>query len=340
LWSALAVCREEIVSAERSCARRRDRITSVARVKAPPHRRFIWISAPLLLLGGALAAGGTEQGKHILASVQRFLLFYSGVFALVALTAAVGAGVVATDRIIMIPGTRVVAQAVHRAVSFAALAFLAIHIVLEILARRSLVIEALVPYLVRGRAFYVGLGTVASVVVVVVVATGIARGRFAARWPSAWRAIHAAAYLAWPMSIVHGLLAGRAARPYVDWSYGACVAVVGLALLIRLAGVTRGGKQTAAHPVPHHGSSQLHAAAPAMLPERLPGPGAAGPRGRRAPRALPPATSGQPHSRVSRHAARVPPDPHPDQRCHPSGLWQYRPPAPTAYPSRPGREGS
>ncbi len=295
-------------------------------------------------MGGGLASGSTQQGKHILTAVQGFLLFYSGVFALIALTAAAGVGVLAADRIIMIPGSRVVAQAVHRAVSFAALAFLATHVMLEVLAHRSRVIDAFVPFLARGRTFYVGLGTFASDLLVLIVVTGIARGRFAGRRPWAWRAIHAAAYLAWPMSIGHGLLAGRTAKPYVDWSYGACLAVVGLALAIRLVAAVRGGRQTAAHAVPYQASPPVHGSVPAMVPERLPGLGAAVPR--RAPRALPPAAGGQPpYAQAPPHlAARRPPAPHPDQPGHPSGPWQYRPPQPapepSACPSGPGGEGS
>ena len=172
------------------------------------------------------------------------------VLALVALTAAVGVGIVAADHIVMAPASRVVAQAVHRAVSLAALAFLVTHIVLEILAHRSAVIDAFVPFLARGRTFYIGLGTIASDLVIVLIVTGIARGRFATRRPWTWRAIHATAYLAWPLSIVHGLLAGRAAKPYVDWSYGACLAAVGLALIIRLVATLRGSQEKAPHAVP------------------------------------------------------------------------------------------
>jgi hypothetical protein len=316
----------------------------VARVKAPSHRRIIWFSSLIVLLvvlAGALASGGTQQGRHVLTAVQRFLLFYSGVFALIALTAAVGVGVLAADRIVMVPGTRVVAQAVHRAASFAALAFLATHIALEILAHKSRVIDAFVPFLARGRTFYVGLGTVASDLVVLIVVTGIARGRFVGRRPWTWRAIHATAYLAWPMSIGHGLLAGRAAKPYVDWSYGACLAAVGLALVIRLVAAVRGGKQTAAHPVPHQASPPV--AVPATMPERLPGLGAAAPR-RRAPRALPPGAAGRPpHPQAPPSLrARRSPAPHPDQPGHPSGPWQYQPPAPMpeSRSSCPGGEGS
>jgi len=69
----------------------------------------------------ALAAGATTKTGHATAlAVQRFLLFCAGVFALVALTASVGAGLAAADRVFMSPGGRIAAQAAHRAVSFAA----------------------------------------------------------------------------------------------------------------------------------------------------------------------------------------------------------------------------
>jgi hypothetical protein len=150
----------------------------------------------------------------------------------------------------MRPGHRVVAQAVHRGVSLAALAALAAHIGLEIVAHRSHAIDAVVPFLARRRPLYIGLGTVSWDLFVLIVITGFARGRFAGRWPWAWRSIHAIAYLAWPLAIVHGLLAGRAARPYVDWSYGACLAAVALALAVRAVATLRASEEKIPHPVP------------------------------------------------------------------------------------------
>ncbi len=329
------------MSARRARTRRRGRITSVAQVKASSPRRIISISALLLLLAGAVAWASRPQGSHILTAVQRFFLFYSGVFALIALTAAVGVGVLAADRIVMVPGARVVAQAVHRAVSFAALAFLATHIALEILARRSRVIDAFVPFLAHGRTFYVGLGTVASDLVALIVVTGIARGRFVGRRPWTWRVIHATVYLAWPMSIAHGLLAGRTAKPYVDWSYGACLAVVALALMIRLVAAIRGGKQTAAHPVAEHAPAPVYGSVPARMPERLPGLGPAM-RPRPALRALPPGAGGQArHPQAPPYlSARRPSAPHPDQPGHPSGPWQYRPAGQAPEPYSSCQDGS
>ena len=256
------------MSSRRGRSAARGHSFSVARVKGPGRGHIVvWVIVALLVVvAGAAASGVTARGRDILLAVQHFMLFYSGVLALVALTAAVGAGIVATDRIVMAPGSRVVAQAVHRAVSFGALAFLITHIVLEILAHRSHVIDAVVPFLAQGRRFYIGLGTVASDLVVVLIITGIARGRFASRWPWTWRVIHATAYLAWPLGIVHGLLAGRHAKPYVDWSYGACVAAVALALIIRFVATIRSRREKAPNPLPDYVSSTVQAQLPP--PER------------------------------------------------------------------------
>jgi len=312
------------VSSRRGRSAARGHSFSVARVKGPRRgHTVVWVIVALLVVvAGAAASGATPRGRDILLAVQHFMLFYSGVLALIALTAAVGAGVVATDRIVMAPGHRVVAQAVHRAVSFGALAFLITHIVLEILAHRSHVIDAVVPFLASGRRFYIGLGTVASDLVVVLIITGIARGRFASRWPWTWRVIHATAYLAWPLSIVHGLLAGRQAKPYVDWSYGACVAAVALALIIRFVATIRSRREKAPHPLPDYISSTAQVPMPALMQQQLHdqwsamppagdirgtvpqarNPQAAMPQTRSMPRALPPG----PASRASGPVGRAP----------------------------------
>jgi hypothetical protein len=205
----------------------------------------------VLGFAGALAAAGmTGPGHTIDMAVMHFLLFYAGVFALIGLTAAVGAGLLAADRIVMTPNRRIIAQAVHRAVSFGAVGFLMIHIVTEIIAGRSHPVDAVVPFLGERRALYLGLGTLASDLFLLVLVTGIMRGRFATLRPTwMWRALHAVAYVAWPLGILHGLLDGRTAKPYVDWSYGACLAVVALALIVRLVVAAR-VQETAGSPVP------------------------------------------------------------------------------------------
>jgi DMSO/TMAO reductase YedYZ heme-binding membrane subunit len=203
-----------------------------------------------VFVGVLIIAGINRTGHTIDMDLMRFMLFYAGVFALIGLTAAVGVGLLASDRIFMTPSGRIIAQAVHRAVSFGAVGFLLIHIVTEIIAGRSRATAAVVPFLDPGRTLYLGLGTIASDLFLLILVTGILRARFATVRPTwAWRALHSVAYLAWVMGILHGLLAGRAAKPYVDWSYGACVAAVGLALIVRVVAAGR-VREVASTPVP------------------------------------------------------------------------------------------
>ncbi len=181
----------------------------------------------------------TKPGRDIDAATQHFMLYYAGVFALIGLAASVAVGLVATDRIVMTPGHRVMAQAVHRAVSFGALAFLVIHIVSEILAQRVHVIDSVIPFLSPYRTFYIGLGTISSDLILFIVITSIVRKRFTAHGKAwRWRAIHYSAYLAFVFGVLHGLLGGRAAKPYVDWSYGFVIALTALALVVRFLAIS------------------------------------------------------------------------------------------------------
>ena len=221
----------------------------------------------------------TKPGQDIDAATQRFMLFYAGVFALIGLTASVGVGLVATDRIIMTPGRRVMAQAVHRAVSFGALAFLIIHIVTEILAQRVHVIDAFIPFLSPYRTFYIGLGTIASDLLLLIVVTSIVRKRFTAHGKAwRWRAIHYSSYLAFVFGVLHGLLGGRAAKPYVDWSYGFAIAVTALAVAARFLAISlRSKDKVSAAPgvdravggLGYSGTSPLRSAALSMAQSQL-----------------------------------------------------------------------
>jgi DMSO/TMAO reductase YedYZ heme-binding membrane subunit len=187
----------------------------------------------------------TKIGHVIDAATQHFMLYYAGVLALVGLTGSVLLGLVATDRIVMTPGHRVMAQAVHRAFSFGTLAFLIIHITTEILAQRSHVLDAVVPFLSPYRTFYIGLGTIASDLILLLVITSILRKRFTAHGKAwRWRAMHYSSYVAFVFGVLHGLLGGRAAKPYVDWSYGFAIAVTALGLAVRFLAVSLRPKES------------------------------------------------------------------------------------------------
>ena len=177
----------------------------------------------------------TSTGHVIDAATQHFMLYYAGVFALITLCASVGLGLVATDRMFLSPGHRVFIQSAHRAASFGAVTFLIVHIVTEILAQRVHALDAVIPFLSPFRTFYIGLGTIASDLIILLVITGILRGRFNASGKAwRWRAIHYASYLSFIFGVWHGLLAGRPGKPYVDWSYGLLIAVVLLGLAVRV----------------------------------------------------------------------------------------------------------
>ncbi len=220
----------------------------------------------------------TSEGHVIDAATQHFMLYYAGVFALIGLTASVGIGLVATDRIFMKPGHRVMAQSVHRAVSFGTLAFLIIHIVTEILAQRSHVLDGFVPFLSPYRTFYIGLGTIASDLIVLLVVTSIIRKRFTAHGKAwRWRAIHYSSYVAFVFGVLHGLLGGRPGKPYVDWSYGFAIALTALAVAIRFLATSLRPKESlstspaVAQSGPGAGSSPLRAASLTMAQAQLGG---------------------------------------------------------------------
>jgi DMSO/TMAO reductase YedYZ heme-binding membrane subunit len=229
----------------------------------------------------AFALVMTKPGQDIDAATQHFMLFYAGVFALIGLTASVGVGLVATDRIVMTPGHRVMAQAVHRAVSFGALAFLVIHIVTEILAQRAHVIDAFIPFLSPYRTFYIGLGTIASDLILLIVVTSIWRKRFSAHGKAwRWRAIHYSSYVAFVFGVLHGLLGGREAKPYVDWSYGFAIALTALAVVVRFLAISLRSKDKVSAPpgadraaggLGYSGTSPLRSAALRMAQAQLSG---------------------------------------------------------------------
>jgi hypothetical protein len=310
---------------------RRHRSKRVARLgqarPASPKRAALILAVPVLsLLLPAVAveiasAGGSGQLTRTAGDIARFLLFYSGVFALIALTAAVAAGLLATDRTVMSPDRRIFAQALHRTTSLVGVAALANHIELEVLANRARLIDGFVPFMAQRNTFYMGLGTIASDLFVVIIVTGALRKRFTkGRRPWVWRAVHVTTYAAWPFAILHGLLAGRHAKPYVDWSYGACLALVALAITFRYIVLARG--RNAAEP-----SQQLRPAA--ATPDRI------------LRQVSPPPAGYQTAGYLTAGYQRMPPQRMPPQRMPPLRTPPLRalPPGTGAAPSGPSGPG-
>ena len=217
-----------------------------------------FVAGGVILL--AFAALVTSIGHVVLAATDNFMLKYSGVFALMLLTGAACVGVLATDRTILNPGHRVIAQAVHRAVAFGTLAFLVVHIVLEITAPHLEesstlhvhVLDAFIPFFSQYRTFYMAEGTIAADLIILLIITGILRRRFTVNgnaWK--WRAIHYTNYAALILGVLHGLLAGRKAiGTFVYWSYGAVLAMLAIAVLVRILATSLRSKDMVAGAAP------------------------------------------------------------------------------------------
>ena len=178
----------------------------------------------------------TPSGELAYAYVFFFLEYYAGVFSLVLLSMTVVGGLLSTDRIVMGVKHRVLLQSAHRVGGIGAVGFLALHIATKVSMGKASVMDAFVPFMSPFNALYIGLGTIAGYLMMVVFFSGLLRLRFiGSAKPWVWRGVHALSYVSWPIAIMHGLTAGRAAAAWVTASYVVCLLLVTGVLFIRLA---------------------------------------------------------------------------------------------------------
>ncbi|SCG44923.1 ferric reductase-like transmembrane domain-containing protein [Micromonospora humi] len=183
-----------------------------------------WAGAELAGAGGAMYSYGFF-----------FTEFFAGVVTLVSLSLTVMLGLLATDRLVLLIRHRVLLQSAHRATGVLGVVGLVFHVITKIAIGRAGPTDVVVPF-VGGNGLYVGLGTVAALLMVGVLWTGLVRVRFAGVGPKwFWRSLHSMAYVSWPFALFHGLNAGRAAAGWVVLSYLACVLLVVVALLVRVS---------------------------------------------------------------------------------------------------------
>ncbi|MGI5324491.1 hypothetical protein [Actinomadura nitritigenes] len=236
-------------------------------VRVPAGRRTLKITLMAAGLAAAAVAGRTGRAAHLLTAAHTFLEFFSGVFTLVGLTGAVVFGLLAASRFTPIR-LRILAQSGHRAAATLSLSFLAVHIVLKVLEKHASALDAVLPAAgFQGHGLMVSLGPVAGDLMILAALTGVARGRFIGAGRAwTWRLLHLAVYVCWPVALVHGLQAGRAAKSWVVYSYLLCAAAVVLLVLVRLAIASRHRRTTGPRPV--------RPAAAARPPARRPAPAA------------------------------------------------------------------
>jgi sulfoxide reductase heme-binding subunit YedZ len=131
----------------------------------------------------------------------------TGAITLVLLTISVvlGIGEVRTWRPAGAP--RFAIAALHRTVSLLAVALLAVHVVTTVLDPFPHIgaLNAVVPFQTTYRPLWLGLGTIASDLLLALVVTSLVRRRLGFR---VWRGVHWLAYACWPVALLHGIGAG------------------------------------------------------------------------------------------------------------------------------------
>jgi hypothetical protein len=185
--------------------------------------------AAALILIPVLAIGGSD-------SFRAALDFATGVLSLVSLSASVAWGLIATDRLLLAPRQRLLAQGIHRTTAVASLGFLLLHVTVKISLGHVALIGALIPFGlgVTGTSALIGFGSLAGFLMVTAATTGVLRSALAGnvRVAGRWRPLHMLAYPAWCFALIHGLYAGRPAATWVTTMY--CLALGGVAVVVSL----------------------------------------------------------------------------------------------------------
>jgi methionine sulfoxide reductase heme-binding subunit len=104
-----------------------------------------------------------------------------------------------------------VLAALHKNASLLAAVFLAVHIVTAVADSFApiRIADAVIPFVGRYRPVWLGFGALGFDLLVALVVTSLLRERLGYR---AWRAVHWAAYLCWPVAFLHGLGTGSDTR--------------------------------------------------------------------------------------------------------------------------------
>jgi methionine sulfoxide reductase heme-binding subunit len=158
----------------------------------------------------------------------------SGIVSLILFSAVACLGLLAVARAQSPAWPRFLTVQLHRNLALVSVAFLGLHIVTAILDPfTSLgIVAAIVPLASSYRPVAVGLGVISVDLALAVVLTSLVRERIGQR---TWRAIHWAAYAAWPLAVAHTITAGSdSLAPWMLGVTAACVLAVAACLLWRL----------------------------------------------------------------------------------------------------------
>ena len=163
-----------------------------------------------------------------------YLTRSTGIVTLVLVTLSVLIGIISSLRAGGKRTPRFVVAGLHRNVSLLTVVFIAIHVTTTVLDGYAPItfLDSVVPFISSYRPIWLGLGAVASDLVLALVITSLIRVRIGLR---TWRGIHWTAYACFPIAIVHSLGTGSdASRSWMLAVVIGSVALVAIATLVRL----------------------------------------------------------------------------------------------------------
>ena len=154
----------------------------------------------------------------------------TGVISMVLLSAVVVLGIL-LDRRVRLPGLpRFAGLSLHRYVSLLAVGFLALHIITAVAGpyARVRLAAIVVPFVSAYARSWLGLGAVATDLIIAILATSLLRRHLSY---GSWRAVHWLAYACWPFALAHSIGTGGGMRGgrLLDLAVVCAVAVTGAA---------------------------------------------------------------------------------------------------------------
>lgn len=189
----------------------------------------------------------------------------SGLVLLVVFTLAILLGQHATRRRENSVAPRFLWLELHRNLTLVGLMLLVLHVFTSVADEYVdiSVVDVVVPFASPYRPFWLGLGTVALDLMVAILVTTALRHRIRYR---IWRIAHWAAYLVWPVSVVHGLGTGTDALGGAGFSLTiGCLAAVLASTALRITAAIR---ERLAEPAPGQ-DARRPAARMSVLPREM-----------------------------------------------------------------------
>jgi hypothetical protein len=163
-----------------------------------------------------------------------YLTRATGAVALLLLTISLVLGVANVGRLQGPGWPRFVVEGVHRNVSLLAIVLLAVHIVTTLLDPFAgvHVIDALIPFTGSYRPIWLGLGALASDLMIAIAITSVVRRRLG---HGVWRATHWLSYLCWPVAVMHTVGTGSDVKQvWLLALTAACMLAVVIAVWFRI----------------------------------------------------------------------------------------------------------